>query len=75
MEKSKKLIVVSVSTELACFCRVLEQQIAETNAKSSDGLRYFQDGYSIATRVSPGAGAGRAVGSGGGVQASQAPHA
>lgn len=28
-----------------------EQQIAETNAKSSDGLRYFQDGDNIARRV------------------------
>ncbi|KAK7803714.1 hypothetical protein U0070_003931 [Myodes glareolus] len=71
MEKSKKLIVVSVSTELARFCRVLEQHIAGMDAKSSDGLRYFQDGHSIATRVSPGAGAGRAVGSGGGEESRQ----
>lgn len=74
MEKSKKLIVVSVSTELACFCHVLEQHIAGTDAKSSDGLRYFQDGHSIATRFSPRAGAGRAVGSGGGEESRQVRH-
>lgn len=74
MEKSKKLIVVSVSTELACFCHVLEQHIAGMDAKSSDGLRYFQDGHSIATRFSPRAGAGRAVGSGGGEESRQVRH-
>lgn len=74
MEKSKKLIVVSLSTELACFCRVLEWQIAGTDAKSSNGLRYFQDGHSIATRVSLRAGAGRAVDSRGGEESRQVSH-
>lgn len=44
---STKLFVVSVRASVVCS----EQQIAETNAKSNDGLRYFQDGDNIARRI------------------------